>query len=76
MITKKYPYTLKEYHSIHRKLRYKLSKISFDNYYKCEYCGCHKNLEIHIRNCDPKLINQPGFYIILCEDCHKNVTFL
>lgn len=73
MIEKKYPITYSEYHKIHNKLRYKLSKIAFDNYYKCEKCGCHKDLEIHIPNCNPSLIDQPGFFIILCKKCHNQV---
>ena len=75
MIPKKYPFNFKEYHSIHRKLRYKLMKIAFDQYYKCDYCGCHKDLETHIPNCDPALVDQPGFFIILCKNCHKKDTF-
>ena len=72
-IYKKYPISEKEYHSIHSKLRYKLSKIAFDNFYKCDRCGCHKNLEIHIPNCDPALVNQPGFFRILCKLHHDQI---
>ena len=62
---------LDEYHRLHRRLRDRLLKEAFDNYYHCQRCGAHKDLQIHIPNCDPHLQDQPGFYMILCPLCHK-----
>ena len=70
-IKKHYPFNYKTYQHIHRTLRRKLQKQAFDNYYKCQRCGAHKDLEIHIPNCDPAIQDQPGFYSILCPPCHK-----
>ena len=71
-IYKHYKATEKEYRHVHNYLRNKLNRIAFNNYYKCSVCGCHKDLEIHIPNCNPKLIDSPGFYVILCHKCHLN----
>ncbi|MBA7674331.1 hypothetical protein ES703_82541 [subsurface metagenome] len=72
-ILKHHPYDRKNYAKIHRDLKAKLQKIAFDNYYQCERCGSHKDLEIHIPNCDPRLKDQPGFYSLLCHRCHKKI---
>lgn len=72
MIPKTHYATQEEYHQIHTRLRQKLQKDAFDAYYKCQRCGCHDRLEIHIPNPDPRLENQPGFYTILCHHCHRN----
>lgn len=67
-----YP-THEEYHRIHQDLRRRLQKRAFDNFYKCARCGSHVALQIHIPNCDPRLVDQPGFYTILCKSCHKKI---
>lgn len=63
-----------QYKQIHNDLRTKLQRIAFDNYYQCSKCGSHTQLEIHIPVCDPTKIDHPGFYIILCKECHKKIT--
>jgi len=70
MIPAKFKLSPKEYHSIHSRLRRRLNLIAFNSYFKCQRCGCHSNLEMHIPNCNPDLFDQPGFYIILCKKCH------
>jgi transcription elongation factor Elf1 len=71
MIRKTHYATTDEYRRIHRELRRRLQKEDFDRYFKCAHCGSHVALEIHIPNCDPRLVNQPGFYTILCNTCHR-----
>jgi hypothetical protein len=70
-IYKKFPISRPEYHRIHARLKRKLNKIAFNAHYKCQRCGCHNNLQMHIPNCDPALIDQPGFFTILCKSCHN-----
>jgi hypothetical protein len=72
MTINKYFYpSKKDYIKVHSRLRRKLLKIAFDNYYQCAHCSGHDNLEIHIPFCDPAKIDEPGFYKILCNRCHK-----
>lgn len=73
MIRKTHYPTQEEYRRIHRDLRRRLQKEAFDHYFKCQHCGSHVDLQIHIPNCDPRLVDQPGFYTILCPSCHKNI---
>ena len=70
-IPKHYPIKPNEYHLMHSRIRRRLSQEAFDGYYECDHCGAHKRLEIHIPNPDPKLENQPGFFTILCQRCHR-----
>lgn len=67
--------TKKEYKDIHNKIRRKLEKAAFDKVYRCFRCGAKGNLEIHIPNCNPQLIDQPGFYQLLCQKCHNEETY-
>ena len=60
-----------EYHRLHSRLRRRLAKIAFNNYYKCARCGCHEKLEIHIPDPVRFKEDQPGFFMILCQRCHK-----
>ena len=73
-IKKIYPYKSKEYHTLHSWIRRKLTKEAFETVHKCQVCGVHKDLQIHIPNPDPKLKNQPGFFIILCKRHHAEIT--
>lgn len=74
VIQKKYNPSPHEYRAVHHVLSQRLNRIAFDAYYKCQRCGAHRDLEMHIPNCDPRLIDQPGFFTILCAQCHKEVS--
>ena len=64
-------YHQKTYLTAHSKLRRKLLLHAFNNFYHCDNCGSHSNLQIHFINYkhldDINKIN----YRILCRDCHR-----
>jgi len=72
-IFKHHKYENPTYKRIHSYLWRRLAREAFDHYYQCARCGAHARLEIHIPNCDPALLNEPGFYEILCTSCHKKL---
>ena len=72
-IEKHYPIKPDEYHRMHSRLRRRLSQEAFNAHFKCARCGARQDLEIHIPNPDPRLEDQPGFFTILCQRCHRLV---
>lgn len=72
-IQKHFKCSKKEYAQIHQKIRRKLEREAFIKVYNCNRCGSKVGLQIHIPNPDPKLIDQPGFYEIVCMLCHSKI---
>lgn len=63
-------YSIKKYHTSHSQLRNKLNKIAFDNYYHCDQCGSHNDLEIHFLNYKHLDNIDKIPYRILCKKHH------
>lgn len=55
------------------RLYHKLHKEAFDNYFECSQCGGHQDLLPHHLAYDPDNFDNPGWYTILCKDCHNKL---
>ena len=66
-------YHQKAYLTAHSKLRRKLLRFAFNQYYHCDRCGSHENLQIHFLSYKYLDNIEKINYRILCRDCHQKI---